>query len=163
MCCARKRRFLKAKLPKCCAGILENLQVSCGFRLCLMRQFCSSKTASHPQSELFFRENKAQNPRKADALGGFLMPLSRKRAALRAALPCGAHPFGRLFQFGIRNAELTRRTPALREMIAREGKRRGRGQHRSGQTAFRLCRLVRLLSRRGCPVWQPVQLAVNTH
>jgi hypothetical protein len=51
---ARKRRFLKPKMPKCCATSLENRQVSCGFRLCLMELFCSSKTALHPSSELFF-------------------------------------------------------------------------------------------------------------
>lgn len=31
----RTCRFLKAKFPKCFAVILENRQVSCGFRLCL--------------------------------------------------------------------------------------------------------------------------------
>jgi hypothetical protein len=59
--------------------------------------FLFFKNCFAPDQRTIFRENNAQNPRKADALGGFLKQLSRKRVAERAALPCGVHPFGGAF------------------------------------------------------------------
>jgi hypothetical protein len=50
----RKNRFLKTNLSKCCAGILENRQVSCGFQAFPYEIICSSKTAAHPKISLFF-------------------------------------------------------------------------------------------------------------
>jgi hypothetical protein len=49
----RKNRFLKTNFPKCCAGILENRQVSCGFRLYLVKKFVLQKLLRTLKSDYF--------------------------------------------------------------------------------------------------------------